>query len=458
MLEIPGILDRSVSRRRVLQFGGVGALAAVLNQSRTVAAEPQPRKPIQSCIMLMLYGGPSHLDTVDMKPDAPSEVRGQYRPIQTNVPGRIVCEHLSSCSQVMDRMAVIRSMHHDLTNHNSAMYQAMIGRAPSSNNEILGADRARDFPNFGATLSYLAAIGVMPPTVNPLTTVALPHVMHNVVDLAGQNAGFLGASHDPMQITGEPHLPDFKVRNLRLPADVTENRMSDRRSLLQSLDKKIGSKTDGEGLRSYQKRATELLQSEGIQAAFDLERETQRVRQRYGSHKLGQSLLLARRLVESGVRFINVHDGVRNGQDANWDSHSTIFPRHRELLAPLDHGLSALIEDLEDRGLLEETLVVVMGEFGRTPRINASAGRDHWPNCYSVLMAGGGVEGGSVYGASDRLGAYPISGAVTPGDLAATMFWRFGLNYQREIIDRLGRPFPIAAGQPIRSLFPAVGL
>jgi len=402
----------------------------------------------------MLYGGPSQIDTWDMKPAASSEVRGEYRPIQTNVPGRIVCEHLPACSRVMDRMAVIRSMHHGLTNHNSAMYQAMIGRPASSNNEILGASRQQDFPNFGAALSYMTATGALPRTTNPLVNVALPHVMHNVVDLPGQNAGFLGGRYDPMQITDNPNQPNFRVRNLSLPAGVSENRMQARRELQQSLDQGIGSDADSFDIDAYRKRAFELLHSKGIKTAFGIEHEPDQVRKRYGRHKLGQSLLLARRLVESGVRFINVHDGIYNGQTANWDSHSNIFPRHQELLTPLDQGLSALIEDLDQSGLLDSTLVIVTGEFGRTPRVNANAGRDHWPNCYSTLMAGGGVKGGANYGASDRNGAYPKSSPVTPGDLAATLFWRFGLNHEHEIIDPLARPFPLAAGRPIRTLFP----
>lgn len=256
-----------------------------------------------------------------------------------------------------------------------------------------------------------------------------------------------------MQITDNPNQSDFRVRNLSLPAGVNENRMQARRALQQSLDQGIGSDADGFEIDAYQQRAFELLRSDSVKTAFGIEREPEPLRKRYGRHKLGQSLLLARRLVESGVRFINVHDGVYNGQAANWDSHSTIFPRHRELLAPLDQGLSALIEDLDQRGLLDSTLVIVTGEFGRSPRVNANAGRDHWPNCYSMLLAGGGVKGGVAFGTSDRMGAYPKSSPVTPGDLAATVFWRFGLDHEHEIVDSLERPFPLASGQPIRTLF-----
>jgi uncharacterized protein (DUF1501 family) len=208
-----------------------------------------------------------------------------------------------------------------------------------------------------------------------------------------------------------------------------------------------------ESLQLDYQRALDLLQSEAVARAFRIDRETDPVRDRYGRNTLGQSLLLARKLVEAGVRFINVNDKVYNGQDANWDSHASIFPRHRELLGPFDQGFSALIEDLDQRGLLGSTLVIVTGEFGRTPRVNASGGRDHWPDCYSVVMAGGGVTPGSTYGESDRTAAYPLTAPVTPGDLAATIFWRFGIDPRFELHDPLGRPFPVAEGQPVKAMF-----
>jgi uncharacterized protein (DUF1501 family) len=190
-----------------------------------------------------------------------------------------------------------------------------------------------------------------------------------------------------------------------------------------------------------------------VRRGFDLAREPARLRERYGRHRLGQSLLLARRLVETGVNFVAVFDGMANGQDANWDSHQTLFPRHRQLLPPSDQAFSALIEDLEARGLLDSTLVLALGEFGRTPRINGSAGRDHWPDCYTAVLAGGGVRGGAVYGSSDRIGAYPASDPVTPADLAATVFWRFGIDPHREVRDQTDRPFRLSDGTPLPRLF-----
>jgi hypothetical protein len=400
----------------------------------------------------MLYGGPSHLDTWDMKPGAPREIRGEYQPISTSVPGRFVCEHLPHLASLVDRLAVVRSMHHGMSNHNSAMYQALVGRRPKIDLDVLGADRASDFPSLGTSLNYLTASGKLPHKPNPLTHVALPHVMHNVVDLPGQNAGFLGGQYDPLQITSDPNLTDFHVPNLSLPPGVNTQRMAQRLSLLQSLQTHH-SGNDIESIDTHHQRACDLLQSDAVQRAFQIEREPTKVRDRYGRNTLGQSLLLARKLIEAGVRFINVNDKVYNGQDANWDSHVNLFPRHRELLPPFDQGFSALIDDLDQRGLLESTLVIAMGEFGRTPRINTSGGRDHWPDCYSIVMAGGGVAAASTYGQSDRHGAYPIADAVTPGDLAATALWRFGIDWRREIHDPLGRPMPLAEGSPIKALF-----
>ncbi len=442
-----------MTRRRFLHCCGYGSLAALLNQSRLSAGPAPPPRAIRSCIVVMLYGGPSQLDTWDMKPQAPAEIRGEYQPISTSVPGRTVCEHMPRLANLIDRLAVVRSMHHGMSNHNSAMYQALVGRRPKVDLDVLGADRASDFPSFGSVLSYMASAGAMPRAANPLVNVALPHVMHNVVDLPGQNGGFLGGGHDPFQITSDPNLAGFQVPNLSLPPEVSQQRMSDRLALLRSLQTSAAV-SGQESMGTYHERAIGLLRSEAIRRAFRIDREPAAVRDRYGRNTFGQSLLLARKLVESDVRFIRVNDKILNGQDTNWDSHLNIFPRHRELLEPFDQGFSALIEDLDQRGLLDSTLIVCTGEFGRTPRVNANAGRDHWPDCYSVVLAGGGSAPGSTYGESDRYAAHPAADAVTPADLAATIFWRFGLDCRHEIHDQQGRPWQLAEGSPIKRLFP----
>jgi len=447
-----------VRRRQFLQFGAYGSLAATLNFGllRQSAASATSAKSIKTCILVVHYGGPSQLDTWDMKPDSPAEIRGEYKPIATKIPGRIVCEHLPLMAQLADKVAIIRSMHHRMTNHNAAMYEALVGRLPDGgDNEILPASRTRDFPSYGSVISYLSEFGDVPRPRLPLTHVALPHILHNVVDLAGQNAGFLGGRYDPLQITSDPNDPDFRVDSLELPADTPAERLAARRDLLARLDTFDGDRADPQ-FRAYRERAFELLRNKDVARAFEIRSEPPRVRDRYGRHKFGQSMLLARHLVEAGVPFINVNDKRVNGQLANWDSHKTIFPRHKELLPVMDQGLSALIEDLEQRGLLDSTLVVSMGEFGRTPKINGNAGRDHWPRCFHVLLSGGGVDAGRTYGASDQIGAYPDEHPVTPRDLAATLFWRFGIDPEHEIHDVFGRPFRLATGRPLQSLFSGV--
>jgi hypothetical protein len=457
MLEIPGILDLrgGVSRRCFLRGCGLGWIACLLNQSKVCAEPAPPFRPLRSCVVVMLYGGPSHIDTWDLKPQAPVEIRGEYQPISTSVPGRVVCEHLPRLARLIDRLTVVRSMHHGMSNHNSAMYQALVGRRPKLDLDVLGADRANDFPSVGSVLSYMASSGGLPSKsnpLNPLVNVALPHVMHNVVDLPGQNAGFLGGAHDPFQITTDPNVAGFQVPNLSLPPEVSERRMSERLSLLRALQTNRALNAE-DSMQTYHQRALDLLGSDAIRRAFRIDRESSEIRDRYGRNTFGQSLLLARKLVEADVRFIRVNDKIYNGQDTNWDSHLNLFARHRELLEPFDQGFSAFIEDLAQRGLLETTLVVVTGEFGRTPRVNPNGGRDHWPDCYSVVMAGGGVASGGTYGESDRHGAYPIAGAVTPADLAATILWRFGIDWRHEIHDQQGRPLPLSDGSPIKRLF-----
>jgi uncharacterized protein (DUF1501 family) len=244
---------------------------------------------------------------------------------------------------------------------------------------------------------------------------------------------------------------------LELPADLPPDRLDSRRSLLASIDRpsaRSGRGAAEAAMSIYRERALGLLHSQRVRQAFDLSLEPVRVRERYGRNRFGQSLLLARRLVEAGVTFVNVNDKVRNGQLENWDSHENNFVRLKDdLLPPADQAIAALVDDLDARGLLASTLVVSLAEFGRTPRINGKAGRDHWPDCFSAVLAGGGVQGGAVYGASDRLGAFPASDPVSPGDLAATLFWRFGLDAAAEVHDLTGRPYRLAEGQPLRRLF-----
>jgi len=452
-----GSSQRTFNRRSLLRAGGLGLFG--LNLAHLLRAESlsgntsrAPQRTIKSCILMFYYGGPSHHDTWDMKPHAPLEVRGTFQPISTSVPGLQISEHLPRSSKIMHRVAIVRSAHHTMRNHNSAAVEALCGRTPVKGDlELLANDPTVDFPCYGAALSHTA------PRVSTVPShVALPHVMYNVVKLPGQTAGFLGPAYEPLQVTKDPNAPDFRVGEIELPAGITLAEMESREALLSRLNARAmaGAPSASEAnLQTFYQRAFNLLRSDDVRKAFDIEREDPRLRERYGRNVHGQSALLARRLVEAGVRFVTVNDKITNGLD-NWDTHINNFGRLKDtLLPPCDMAFSALVEDLESRGLLDETLVIMLGEFGRTPKINRDGGRDHWPDCYSIVMAGGGVRGGSVYGASDKLGAYPDLNPVTPGDLAATIFWRFGVDPSLELHDMSGRPQRLATGEPIRGLF-----
>jgi hypothetical protein len=446
-----------LSRRRLLQFaelGGLGLSLPNLYQAQAAAAAASPGAPpgrIKSCIVVFYYGGPSHIDTYDMKPAAPAEVRGEFQSIATSVPGLRICEHLPRTATWIHKLALVRGFHHPMRNHNSGAVEALCGRTPVKGDlELLSNDPTVDFPCYGAALSrLLGSQGTAP------AHVALPHVMYNVVMLPGQTSGFLGPGYNPLQVTQDPNAPDFRVGELQLPSDLSAARLEGRRELLTH----VGGSADIEqgsprSMSVFHERAFNLLRSDEVRRAFDLGPEPAALRDRYGRTTLGQSLLLARRLVESGVQFVNVHDKITNGQLANWDSHQDNFPRLKnDLLPPADQAFSAFLEDLDARGLLDSTLVVALAEFGRTPRINRAGGRDHWPDCYTVLLAGGGVAGGAIYGSSDKLGAYPDLDPVTPGDLAATIFGLFGIDPSTEIRDALGRPYRVADGRPMRPLF-----
>jgi hypothetical protein len=441
-----------LDRRRWLQVSSLGWLSTALglSGSRVSLAGQSPAtplRPIKSCIVVFHYGGPSQFETYDPKPNAPQGIRGEYGNISTAVPGVTIGEYLPRCAKIMDRLTVIRSMRHPMRNHNSAAAEVFTGRTPAGGDLELLADEARSFPTLGSSVSY--ALG---DRAHLLPYVALPYTIYNVVQLPGQTPGFLGGAYDRFQVSGNPNNPDFRIGALEPPSGRATLDVSSRTNLLHRLDS-LPSGGAASQMRTYQERALELVSSDAVRRSFDLSGEDTKIRDRYGRHLLGQSLLLARRLVESGVNFVTVFDGQANGQDANWDSHQTIFPRHRQLIPPADEGFSALIEDLEARGLLESTLVVAMGEFGRTPKINGNAGRDHWPDCYSVVLAGGGLRGGVVYGASDKIGAYPDRDPVSPADLASTIFWRFGIDPTIEIHDPINRPFRLADGQPLGMLF-----
>jgi hypothetical protein len=395
----------------------------------------------------------------DMKPEAPEEVRGTFRPIATNVAGIQVCEHMPRMARLADRYTVVRSMSHNEGDHLRAGYYAMTGgRMQRPVVQASGMSRD-DRPHVGAAVSkFLSEPSALPPFA------MIPEFISPVgVPRPGQHGGFLGAEHDPYLINSDPNLPDYSPGELRPTADLNPVRLTRRRSLLTRLERHLSSLEESPSARNlapYYARAFDLIASPTAQGAFDVRAEPESTRDRYGRHVFGQSTLVARRLIEAGVRLVQVnfvrHDRGKGGQ--GYDSHS-VPPRpphltwaKTELLPPTDAAFSALVEDLADRGLLDETLVIMMGEFGRTPRFNQYGGRDHWPQCYSAVLAGGGVRGGQIFGASDRLTAAVTSNPVSPEDLLATVYQVLGIDHQTLIHDLQDRPYPLVGGKPVAGL------
>jgi len=452
-----------IPRRELLRIGGMGALGLTLPAFIRAEATEENRAesptasapPIQSCILLYQSGGPSQLDTWDMKPDAPREVRGDFQSIDTTVPDLRICEHLPQLASLAHRLAVVRSMWHRMRDHNAAATETLCGHTPLEG-DVIFHDGPNSYPCFGSVLSHLLPQqNLVPPHV------ALPQVVSRGGKLPGQGPGFLGAAYSPFQLSQDANAANFSVPELSLPSGLTPDGLENRRRLLRLINRQMPESELTAAQKSmglFRDRAFDLLRSHEIRQAFDIAQEDQRLRDRYGRHTHGQSLLLARRLVEAGVRFVTVNsigDKEIGGGD-DWDTHYQNFSiLKNDLLPKTDQAFSALIEDLESRGLLDSTLIVWIGEFGRTPTITKAegGGRDHWPDCFSIVLAGGGVNGGMVYGNSDKHAAYPTSDPVSSGELAATLFWRFGLDPAQLIHDRLGRPVHIGTGEPVRKLF-----
>jgi uncharacterized protein (DUF1501 family) len=445
-------LRLALSRRQFLTFGALGATGLTL--SRLLAAEAgtaSARRPARarSCILLHQFGGPSHLDSFDPKPDAPAEIRGLFATVATSVPGIRFSEHLPRLAQQFAQFALVRSVSHRAASHNSAAYYSLTGHQPLIDIVTANAS-ATDVPAYGSVLAYLQGQPAgerVPPFVSLPTMIA-----DGPFRTPGEFAGFLGKVYDPLLINSDPSAATFSVNELTLPDGVTVARATDRDAMLRQLEglSRLAESGAVRGLSAHRARALRLLTSRGTQQALDIHREPDRTRERYGRTTYGQSCLLARRLVEAGVRFVTVYysPGI-----SGWDTHIDNFTTLRQSRLPnTDRAVSALLHDLHERGLLDETLVVWCGEFGRSPRINAAAGRDHWPQCYTVLLAGGGLRGGVVYGSSDASGAFPRDNPVRPDDISATLFAALGLDPQTEIRDQLGRPFPISRGEPIRAL------
>jgi hypothetical protein len=432
----------------LLRIGALGTVGLALPDLLRAGDTPTRRPLADSCILVFCWGAPSQYETFDPKPDAPDGIRGEFGTIRTRLPGVNFGEHIPMLAERNDRFTIIRTCAQTSTHHQSAAYEALTGYPPSRDAVALTATPG-DHPNLGSIVAKFASgQSAMPRFVQ------LPQLASDVGNLTpGQFAGFLGRQFDPLAVIQDPSLPNFNVAELSLPADVSPARLEDRAALLQLVDqqaKSLEQSIEARGLNAYQERAVKLLTSPAVRQAFDLGREPESLRDRYGRNTLGQSCLLARRLVEAGVRLVTVCSGFngKTPQDA-WDTHKDNFRKLKsQLLPPFDRGVSALLDDLNQRGLIKRTLLLVMGEFGRTPRINKDAGRDHWQHNYSILLAGGGVQPGRVLGQSDRQGAFPISGRVrTPADICATVYHHLDIDPHQEMQDQAGKPMPLTKGE-----------
>ncbi len=446
---------------------GLGSLTLPALLEAEVRAESTRPATAKSCILLYLWGGPSQPDLWDMKPEAPDGIRSQFSPIDTAAPGITICDQMPRLARLTDKVAIIRSMSHESNNHEPSVYHTLTGRRNPTLVVPANARKRTDFPGVGAIVSAFSPASGLPASV----TIPQP-VGHDGFNYAGTYAGFLGPRFDPMemrQATPESNKSEG-MHALTLPEELNRARLIARRGLLRVMedeDRWLQSSPAAPGLDASRELAYRMLSSPQAKRAFDLEAEDPRLRDRYGRNEYGESFLLARRLVEAGVRLVTVtwmYFVPGNGRILNvWDTHGGTADlggvsgfdmlKADYGIPPLDLAYSALLEDLSARGLLDETLVVATGEFGRTPKINPNQGREHWGMCYSALLAGGGVRGGQVYGASDRLGAFPRENPVAPEDLLATIYQAMGIDPKAEIRDRENRPFRISEGTPVDALF-----
>lgn len=429
--------------------------ATGLSLPRLLAAESHRRSGLKpsadACILIFLNGGPSHLDMWDLKPEAPEAVRGPFRPIATSLSGYHVGEHLPLLAKQMHRATVVRSMHHSVNNsHAAAVYCAMTGH---DRGERGGGAQPDDNPSPGAVVSMLR-----PPERAVAANVHLPFITKEGAGgppQPGFFGGYLGQSHDPLFVLKDPNAKDFRVAELTLVDDVSDRRMAMRRRLFDALDRQAGGRKGlaaVDAMDGFQKRAFELLTSKDAQRAFQLSDEPDKTRDVYGRNRYGQSVLLARRLIEAGARMATI--SWAPDANATWDTHGNNFNKLKdELLPQFDAACAGLIQDLADRRMLDRTLVAVLGDFGRTPKVNKNAGRDHWNWCYSVMFAGGGFRPGLIHGSSDRIGAYPASEPLTPGEVVSTLYHALGVHPDREIRDRLDRPHRLVPeGRAVQAL------
>jgi len=474
MISIKGNKARlcdGVSRRDFVRVGALGTLGLGLPELlRAEAAAAAVGKATggkgkreKNVILFFLMGGQSQLDMWDMKPDAPEMIRGEFKPINTNVDGIQICEHMPLLAKRADQFAIIRSMTHHVKNHAPAGYYALSGMAPKRDINSFGLN-PDDYPAIGSIASLLK------PSTRPVPSYVQlsPSLVGDTgLQMPGFHAGFLSAKYDPLKVTNDPNEAGFKVEELSLPGTVSDQRLTARRSLLKLVESEFPLVAESSAvgrLDQFYQRAFNLVTSPEARKAFDIDQESPKLRERYGRNIYAQQLLLARRLVESGVRLVTIAwGGPINAPLDYWDTHQGNFPKQKDKLLPIfDQCYSALLDDLKDRGLLEDTLVVAMGEFGRTPRVGQitanggtdSTGRDHWPFCYSITLAGGGIRTGQVIGKSDETTYTYQERPVTPEDLVATIYHALGIPHHTEVHDQLNRPLPIVrGGEPVYELW-----
>ncbi|HEY3788880.1 MAG TPA: DUF1501 domain-containing protein [Urbifossiella sp.] len=437
-----------VSRRELLQVGYSGLVG--LGLSSTIRAEtaqsPGSKQAPKSVIVVFLTGAMSHIDTFDPKPDAVSEVRGQYGVINTKVPGYQVGELLPKMAARADKYAVVRTLSHRDNNHTAATHHIITGaKQPGVRfDKPLSRD---DWPVFASGLSFLKPRHDGVPTGVTLPT----FLQEGPLVWPGQHAGFLGPKHDPWQIKSDPNSRNFKVDDLSPISGFEIEQLNDRMALLDGVNRQqrtLGESLEGKRLTEQQQKAASILTSGKVAKAFDIHKESEATRSKYGRHMFGQSLLLARRLIEAGVSVVQAN----MGRVQNWDHHGDIFPALKRNVPPLDTAVAALLDDLGGSGLLDETLVVMIGDFGRTPKV-INAGRDHWAPCFSAVFAGAGVKPGKIIGRSDKIGGYPVTPAYSPDDVGATIYHVLGIDPASEVHDRFNRPVQLNRGEVMHALF-----
>jgi len=443
-----------ISRRHMLAttVGACGLSLPAMLQLTSAAADSgdAARGRANRCILLYCWGGMSHHETWDLKPDAPKEVRGEFSQVSTATPGIQIGEHLPYLARQTEKLAIVRSIHHDDSAHGRGMYWNMTGHKPPRVGNISPVQN--DWPSLAAMVSKLRSA---PRGVPPSVRLPYPMVDNGTLQ-AGEYGGWLGAKYDPVVIRtpqGEPYggvSRSLGSQVLKL-GEVDSDRFTSQTKLLSSLERPVGTTHDFENFDHFRAMAYGILLSSSVRDAYDLEKEDAKLRESYGNHLGGQSMLLARRLTEAGVPIVQVccaAGDLNGGSGDMWDTHGDNFNRLKNRLLPVfDRGFSALLNDLADRGTLDDTLVVMLTDFGRTPRINKGAGRDHYPGVYSVVLAGGGIQGGQVYGSSDANGAFPKTKACGPPDVHATIFRALGISPRATIHDQLGRPFPVSDGE-----------